>query len=135
LRYADAARALEEARAQPGNDRDALLEILEMQGVVAGMLQQPAKARAAFQTLLVLAPDHRLTGDYAPRVVTPFFEAKAWVNDQDAAVHLEAATGSEGARPLAVQVNKDLLGLGRTVRFYLREGAGWTAYVVEFNPP
>ncbi|WP_395847300.1 hypothetical protein [Cystobacter fuscus] len=126
MRYAEAARALEEARAQPGNERDTLLEILEMQGVVAGMLQQPAKARAAFQALLVLEPDHRLTGDYAPRVVTPFFEAKAWVNDQDAALRLEVVPGSREARALAVQVTKDLLGLGRTVRFHLRDGAGWT---------
>ncbi|WP_245814496.1 hypothetical protein [Cystobacter ferrugineus] len=126
LRYAEAARALEEARAQPGNDRDTLLEILELQGVVAGMLQQPAKARTAFQTLLVLAPDYRLTGDYAPRVVTPFFEAKAWVNDQDAALRLEAVPGGGGLEPVAVQVEKDLLGLGHTVRFHLRDEAGWT---------
>ncbi|WNG28369.1 hypothetical protein F0U62_33450 [Cystobacter fuscus] len=126
LSYAEAARALEQARAQPGNDRDTLLEILELQGVVAGMLQQPAKARSAFQTLLVLAPDYRLKGDYAPRVVTPFFEAKAWVHDQDAALRLEAVPGGGGLEPVAVQVNKDPLGLGRTVRFHLRDGAGWT---------
>ena len=46
------------------------------------MLNQSAKARTAFQTLAVLAPEHQLTGDYAPRVVTPFFEAKGWVADR-----------------------------------------------------
>ncbi|MFY0575650.1 tetratricopeptide repeat protein [Cystobacter fuscus] len=126
LRYTEAARALEQARAQPGNDRDTLLEILEMQGVVAGMLQQPAKARAAFQTLLVLAPDYRLKGDYAPRVVTPFFEAKGWVSDKGAALRLEALPTSGADNLLTVQVKPDVLNLGRSVRFHLREaGAGW----------
>ncbi|WNG18467.1 hypothetical protein [Cystobacter fuscus] len=128
LRYPDAARALEQARAHPGNDRDTLLEILELQGVVAGMLQQPAKARSAFQTLLVLAPDHRLEGDYAPRVVTPFFEAKSWVSDKSAALGLEALPSSAEASLLSVQVKTDVLNLGRLVRFHLREGGdAWRA--------
>jgi hypothetical protein len=124
LRYAEASRALENARAQPGNDRDTLLDILELQGVVAAMLQQPAKARAAFQTLLVLAPDRQLPGDYAPRVVTPFFEAKAWVTDQQAVLRLEAVPQAEGATALdslSVRTPVDLLKLGRTVRFYISE--------------
>lgn len=129
LRYAEATRALDEARAVPGNDRNTLLEILELQGVVSGMLQQPARARASFQTLLVLAPDYRLKGDYAPRVVTPFFEARAWVTDQQAALRMDAAPPSDdnpSAQPLAVDVKVDVLKLGRAVRFYIREpGEGW----------
>jgi hypothetical protein len=129
LRYAEAARALEAARARPGNDRDTLLQILELQGVVAAMLQQPAKASAAFQTLVVLAPEHRLTGDYAPRVVTPFFEAKAWVVEQRAALRLEAAPASKTDATIdgvAVQVTSDVLKLARTVRFHLSaDGAPW----------
>ncbi|HYH98704.1 MAG TPA: hypothetical protein VD972_22320, partial [Hyalangium sp.] len=122
LRYTEAARALEAARARPGNDRDTLLQILELQGVVAAMLQQPAKARTAFQTLVVLAPDHQLTGDYAPRVVTPFFEAKGWVADQGAALRFEAAPASKThahIEAVAVQVKTDFLKLGRGVRFHL----------------
>ncbi|ATB38425.1 hypothetical protein CYFUS_003860 [Cystobacter fuscus] len=122
----EAARALEQARAQPGNDRDTLLEILELQGVVAGMLQQPAKARAAFQTLLVLAPEYRLKGDYAPRVVTPFFEANGWLNDKGAALRLEVVPASGTDNLLTVQAKPDVLNLGRSVLFYQREaGAGW----------
>ena len=129
LHYSEAARALEAARARPGNDRDTLVRILELQGVVAAMLQQPAKARAAFQTLVVLAPDHQLTGDYAPRVVTPFFEAKAWVADQRAALRLEAAPASKTDATIegvAVQVTTDVLKLARLVRFHLNaDGAPW----------
>jgi hypothetical protein len=126
LRYPEAAHALEQARAHPGNDRDTLLEILELQGVVAGMLQQPDKARSTFQTLLVLAPDYRLGGDYAPRVVTPFFEAKGWVSDKRAALGLEALPTSAEDGLLTVQVKTDVLNLGRLVRFHLREeGDEW----------
>jgi hypothetical protein len=124
LRYAEAARALDLARAQLGNDRDTLLDILELQGVVAAMLQQPAKARAAFQTLLVLAPDRQLKGDYSPRVVTPFFEAKAWVTDQQAVLRLEELPQPDGAtsvESVGVRTPVDLLKLGRTMRFHLSE--------------
>jgi hypothetical protein len=129
LRYAEAARALEAARARPGNDRATLLEILELQGVVAAMLQQPARARTAFQTLAVLAPDHQLMGDYAPRVVTPFFEAKGWVADQGTALRFEAAPASKteiSVESVAIWVASDVLKLGRSVRFHLHpEGATW----------
>ena len=128
LRYSEASRALEAARAHPGNDRDTLLRILELQGVVAAMLQQPAKARAAFQTLAVLAPDHQLRGDYAPRVVTPFFEAKGWVAEEQAALQLEpSATKTESfVESLTVQIKKDVLNMGHAVRFHLRaDGAAW----------
>ncbi len=81
LRYAEASTALEAARARPGNDRGTLLQILELQGVVAATLRQQDKARTAFQTLLSLAPAHQLVGDYSPRVMTPFFEARAWVDE------------------------------------------------------
>lgn len=128
LRYTEASKALEAARARPGNDRDTLLRILELQGVVAAMLQQPEKASEAFQTLAVLAPDHQLKGDYAPRVVTPFFEAKGWVADEGAALQFEAsATKTESfVEGLAVQLQTDVLKLSRAVRFHLRpDGAAW----------
>jgi hypothetical protein len=130
LRYAEASKALDAARARPGNDRDTLLQILELQGVVAAMLPQTTQARTAFQTLAVLAPDHQLMGDYAPRVVTPFFEAKGWVADQGTALRFEAAPASKTetlVEGVAVQVASDVLKLGRSVRFHLHpEGASWT---------
>ncbi|KFE60151.1 hypothetical protein [Hyalangium minutum] len=130
LRYSEATKALEAARARPGNDRETLLQILELQGVVAAMLNQSAKARTAFQTLAVLAPEHQLTGDYAPRVVTPFFEAKGWVADQNAELRFETAPAEKtghNIESLAVQATSDVLKLGRSVRFHLHpEGNTWT---------
>jgi len=129
LRYAEAATALEAARARPGNDRATLLQILELQGVVAAMLRQQVKARTAFQTLLSLAPDHQLVGDYSPRVMTPYFEARGWV-DEIGALRLEAApvvkTDATLER-LAVRLPSDPLKLGHVVRFHLRlDTAPWS---------
>jgi hypothetical protein len=123
LRYAEASSALEVARARPGNDRATLLQILELQGVVAGMLRQQVKARTAFQTLLSLAPDHQLVGDYAPRVMTPFFEARGWV-DEFGALRLEPAPAVKtdtSIERLAVRLPSDPMKLGQVVRFYVRE--------------
>jgi hypothetical protein len=128
LRYPEASRALEAARARPGNDRDTLLQILELQGLVAAMLNQPAKARTAFQTLLVLSPEHRLEGEYAPRVMTPFFEAKAWVADNSALVWEASPMTDETPTPaqLLVRVTADPLKLVQTVRFHMRApGTAW----------
>jgi hypothetical protein len=122
LRYAEAASALDAARARPGNDRATLLQILELQGVVAATLRQPAKARTAFQTLLSLAPDHQLRGEYAPRVMTPFFEARGWV-DEVGALRVEAVPAvktSASVERLAVKLASDPLKLASGVRFHVR---------------
>jgi hypothetical protein len=132
LRYTEAAAALEAARARPGNDRATLLQILELQGVVASMLRQQVKARTAFQTLLSLAPDHQLVGDYAPRVMTPYFEARGWV-DEIGALKLEPAPAVKtdaSIERLAVRLPSDPLKLGRAVRFHLRPDTGpWSEQV------
>ncbi len=128
LRYTEAAEALEAARARPGNDRATLLQILELQGVVAAMVRQPVKARTAFQTLLSLAPDYQLVGDYAPRVMTPFFEARGWV-DEIGALRVEAAPAVKtdtSIERLAVRLAADPLKLGQAVRFHVRsDGGSW----------
>jgi hypothetical protein len=129
LRYTEAASALDAARARLGNDRATLLQILELQGVVAAMLRQPLKARTAFQTLLSLAPDHQLVGDYAPRVMTPYFEARGWV-DEIGALRMEAAPvvkTDTSIERLAVRLASDPLKLARVVRFHLRtDSAPWS---------
>jgi hypothetical protein len=127
VRFTEASRALEAALARASNDRATLLEILELQGVVAATLQSPAKARAAFQALLVLSPEYELQGDYAPRVMTPFFEAKAWVSDFGA-LQVEAAPASrtqDSVERVAVRLVADPLKMGRAVRFRGEDGAGW----------
>src|SRR5689334_13132933 len=79
LEYPSAIKALESALAAPGNDRATLLKIYELQGVCYATASQEAKALRAFQALLSLAPDHRLQGNFPPRVNTAYFEARSWV--------------------------------------------------------
>ena len=71
LRFSEAARVLEGARAQPGLDRPTLLRILELQGVVAASIGRVDAARTAFRTLVVLEPGYALKGNYSPKVMAP----------------------------------------------------------------
>jgi hypothetical protein len=128
-KYAEARTALTKARAAKGLDRASLLRILELQGLAAGQLRQAAPATAAFRELLVLDPGHKLDGDFAPRVTTPFMEAGQAVTDQGP---LEFRAGkpettSAAVTSLSVEVGRDQLKLARSVVFHVREGAGWKA--------
>lgn len=119
LRYADAEKALATARAAPGNTRENLLRILELQGVVAATLGNAPRARGFFQTLLTLDPERKLAGDLPPRVRTPFYEAKGMVS--------EAKPMLLGADADGVRLSADPMSLAKKARFHVREGAGdWT---------
>src|SRR5207249_4458098 len=133
LKYADAGKSLEAAWKHPGNDRDKVLQILELQGVVAATLNNPAKAKQSFTTLLQLDPEHRLAADYAPRVMTPYYEAKGYVNDHEKVDFAAGADQVSNGRVTAVAaaVNNDPTRLSRKVRFHLRaDGGGWTDKLV-----
>jgi tetratricopeptide (TPR) repeat protein len=79
--YEPALAALNRAKEVEGNDRSTLVRIFELQGVISGQLRRSAAAENAFRQLLTLDPEHRLSSDYAPRVMTPFFEAKRKVTE------------------------------------------------------
>src|SRR4051812_39554965 len=81
VRYADAEKLLEKARAVPDNTRETLLRILELQGIVAATLGAAPKARTYFQTLITLDPERKLPEGQPPRVKTPFYEAKGMVSE------------------------------------------------------
>jgi hypothetical protein len=115
FKYADARPLLLKVRATPGLSRDKVLRVLMLQGVAAGQLRQSLAAVAAFKELLVLAPETVLDADYAPRVTTPFLEAKAWVG---AGKRPEASERLAGQTVTGlVVVSDDKLGLSRWVRF------------------
>jgi hypothetical protein len=118
LKYPAAAKALEAAAAQPGNNRATVIRILEMRGICDGALNHSAKAVTAFKALLELEPDHALTGDWPPRVTTPYLEAKAWASDHGA---LQFEVGADAVR---VTVTKDPLQLAQSVRFHFRPAKG-----------
>src|SRR4051812_13698710 len=102
--FQGALKSLEQAIAQEGNDRETTLSIVELQGVVWGNLNKPAKARTAFITLLTLDPDRVLSGDYPPRVRTPFYEAKEAVTRSGPLKLAREAPTKEGEQLTAVSV-------------------------------
>lgn len=126
LRYPEAAKVLETARKRPGNDRATVLQILELEAVIAATLDQGERARGFFRALLSVEPEYKLSRDYAPKVLTPFFEAKDWVSRRGA-LRLEADPAPPGPiSSLAVRVPADPVKLAHEVRFHLRaDGGAW----------
>jgi len=123
LEFEKAARTLAAAEATPGNDRLQVLEILELQGVLFGTMNKEAKARDAFRELLTLDPAFTLERSHPPRVRTPFYEAKAWV-DSTAPLQVEpGATVDAKVTALTLTVKKDTLRLVKGARFFLLGGA------------
>jgi hypothetical protein len=122
LQYPEAQAALDAALKRPGNDRDTMIHIYELQGIVYGTLNQAAKATKAFQTLLNLDPDHKLAGDNPPRVMTPFYEARGRAADTGKleAKPLPAALAAGRVAQLAVDVPQDALKLVKRVRFHFK---------------
>jgi hypothetical protein len=122
LQYAEAQPALEAALKRTGNDRETLLQIYELQGVVYATLNNAAKATKAFQALLVLDPDHKLAGDNPPRVMTPFYEARGRATELGKldARPLPAAVAGMHVAQLAVEISNDPLKMAKKVRFHQR---------------
>lgn len=121
LEYTAALKALEVARKQPGNDRATTVRILELQAVTLAATGQDAKALKAFQQLLSLSPDFKLTGNHPPRVTTALYEARGWL-DANQPLRAEASPARSTAEAItAVQltVTNDPLKLAREVRFHL----------------
>ncbi|MDP1919783.1 MAG: tetratricopeptide repeat protein [Myxococcales bacterium] len=122
LDFEKAARTLAAAEGTPGNDREQVLEILQLQGIVFGTMNKEAKARDAFRELLTLSPDFKLEGNHPPRVRTPFYEAKEWV-DTNLPLQLEPrAMFDVSVTALTVLVKKDMLRLAKGARFLIDEG-------------
>lgn len=136
-RYEAAARLLEIASQKTGNKRDAVLRILELQGVTWAQLGQEAKAKLAFQTLIALDPKRELSGKYSAKVLKPFSEAQAWSMDNPPLeVTAEPAAVDPAGKVLqiAVKVKNDGLKLARKVRFTVRaEGGRWSEQLVELQ--
>jgi len=114
-KWAEARAALTKARASAqGLSRAQLLHLLELTGVAAAQQRQTDAAQTAFTELLVLDPDHKLEADYAPRVMTPFYEAKRLAQEKGPlAVAVEPS-----ADAITVRVTQDPLRHVRSVRFH-----------------
>jgi hypothetical protein len=131
-KYAEARAALQKARASKGLDRGSLLKVLELTGVVAAQLKQADKAQAAFRELLILDPTRTLSGEYAPKVMTPFLEAQKQVKESGGLeLDAEVATAPGRVDSITVKVKRDPLGVGEQVRFHVQSASGaWRALAV-----
>ena len=120
LSYDEAQRSLAEAMREPGNPRDDVLAIYELQGIVAGYLKRTDEARDAFIRLLSLEPGRALPPRLPPRVATAFFEAKSQVAERGPVQLLRLPAQQDRGRItfLEVEVRGDVLNLGRAVRFF-----------------
>src|SRR4051812_45956218 len=121
-KYPEARAAMAKARLVKGLDRASLLRILEVQGISAAQQRQAAPAQSAFKELLYLAPEHQLDAEYAPRVMTPYFEAKRLVTESGGALELRpspAQTSRDRVETIGVAVS-DPLAMGKSVRFHLK---------------
>jgi hypothetical protein len=110
-----------------------VLRILELQGITAASLGQPARSQAALRQLFVLKPDYPMRRDYAPRVMTQVFEARAWASSRGAlkVEELEPEIKGEVVRSVGVKVTADPMTMVRGVRLSVRTGNGaWKSQLV-----
>lgn len=119
LNYLEASKAIDSALKQPGNDRETLLKILELDAILLATLNQSSKSTHVFEQLLSLNPDFALTGNHPPRVTTAFFEARAWAaeNGRLEARPLYALVEPGNVKAVRVEVTKDPAKLVKKVRF------------------
>jgi hypothetical protein len=122
VRYAAAEEELDKALAIEGNTTQQLAEIYELQGIVRAALKRPEEARDAFVRLLALTPGHRFRGEQTPRVMTPYLEARARVQERGALRLSTAPPRFDAAGTATFSLTlKDFLGLAQTVVVRLQE--------------
>jgi hypothetical protein len=132
LEYTEAARALDLALELSGNDRETLLSIYELRGVIAGFLKDPEHATEAFRVMLAMDPKRKLRAKYPPRVTTPFFEAKGWVAEHGALTMTREPPVDHDGRIERIGVSvTDPLQIATAVRFsWSADGESHTSVVV-----
>jgi hypothetical protein len=134
--YERADTELQQARTAPDLSRGELLRLLEHVGEVDAILGRTDQAVAVFRELINLDPDHSAPDAWAPKVKTPFFEAKGWAASHpplklragDPTVHSGQVTA------LTFDVT-DPLGLVRAIRVYVQRAEVPIRAPLEGSPP
>lgn len=138
LKFAEAAALLDTLEAEPSLTPDESVAVLELGGVVHATLHHPERALALFQKMFSLDPAHQLTEQYAPRVMTPYYQAKSWLREAGGPLTFtRAAPASSGTEYTALRfvVKHDALRLATQVRVHWRASAGeWRTVVVAAGP-
>ncbi len=133
LKYAEAAKTLKALSQAEGFSQAEVIEYFTLLGQVRGALNDTEGARDAFMRALSLDPDLKLQGKAAPRVTTPFFEAKGRVKDQG---RLEVTVGSkkevEGGWALVLAASADPLAMATDVVISIDEDGVARSVTVPF---
>ncbi len=130
-KWADAAPLVQKALAEPGNDYESFLTLLELKGVIAAMTStkkedHKADYHDAFGKLLSLDPDRRLKGKWPKKAQQAFAEVQ---RKPPAPLEIETSTASQAngkISEIAIGLKGDPLHLAKTVVFNWRTvGAKW----------
>jgi hypothetical protein len=121
LRYPEAKALLAKARLQVHLSREALIELLWMQGFVSASMNQADAARSAFRTLFAIDPDYTPDRDYPPKIMGPYYEARGWVASNKPLGFQQLPTARDGGRVkhIGVKIQADPLSLVAGVRFHV----------------
>lgn|GEM_PF-3748502 len=123
LFFAKALKVCDEELDGGGLDREHLLRLLKVQGLIRAGQGKSAEAMASFKQLLLLAPDTRLDGpEYAPRIRNTFSRALAWAGKQQlsAKLHVAKEVDRLGRLKIAVSMPDNPIGLVNRGRLFLR---------------
>ena len=123
----------------PNNDRATVAAFYELSGLAWGGLKQAAKARVAFQKLLVLEPTFKLTGKVPPKTAAFFKDAKRAVTQAGGgglkAEQLTPEVKGSVVAAVYASVENDLASLTQVVRWHLKiDGGKWTVKEVPAQP-
>jgi len=113
LQLDDARIALDRALRDPSNQRDQLVEIYRLKGLVEASMGQPIAAKRAFSQMLVLRPELQLPDDISPKITNAFEAARASLPGErgvllESAAPAEILMGHDAELPLRVN---DTLGM------------------------
>lgn len=130
-KWADAAPLVTKALAEPGNDYESFLTLLELKGVIAAMTatkkeDNKAEYKDAFGKMLSLDPDRRLKGKWPKKAQQAFAEVQ---RKPPAPLEIETSTATQAngkVQEIAIGLKGDPLHLAKTVVFNWRTvGAKW----------
>lgn len=118
LDYAKARRHLQRALRAGDHDRRSLARVHQLAGQVAAAFGNTKAAYDHYRRMLALAPDARLPGGLAPKLIAPFERARRFMADR--ALHLRVRDSS--VKRLVVEVVPDPLHMAVAVRGLFHRG-------------
>jgi hypothetical protein len=110
-KYPAALDALHAAEAVEGLGREDLCDAYELEGIALATQKKTKPAVEAFKKLLVLAPDHKLTGKHPKPVTAAYNEARAWAKKKGRFQATSTGLRTEDDRVLVTASVNDPLGM------------------------